>query len=210
MKPENQDLGLLADQVLVQLDKLLRDQSIVESILEIYSEFCSGDETRRLNILKVSISDDMRMRLHFECMCYCVFLVTLQSSKYFTKKRWFIKRPSPKLNQLFHGALVTQFLELCKNSGILTLREIQVVAISPEVQFGFGNRVDPIDRLEEYRSAFVKNRGDDLVIFGKRIGMALDPAHYPTLELIGGNFGKQLLWVSAGALDRAFNPASCR
>ena len=203
--PSIDKFDFLAAQVLNQIEQSLLDQSIVESILEIYTEFCSSDEAQRLKIRQANVSDKTRLRLRFECLGFCVFLVTLQSSKYFTEKRWLLTRPNQKLNQMFHGALATAFMEHCNNSGMSTLREIQVVAISPKPEFGFGDSLDPVERLEDYGSAFLKENGRELVKFGKRIGMALDAAHYPILEIIGGNFGEQMLVMAKYALAKAFN-----
>ena len=200
-------LDSVSADVLNLIDQTLFDQSIVESILEIYTGFCSSDEARRLDIAQAHISDEMRLRLRFECMGFCVFLVTLQSSKYFTEKKWFLTRQNQKLNQTFHGALATAFIEHCNSLGMNVLREIQLVAIHPKPEFGFGDCLDPVDRLEEYRAAFLKENGGDLVKFGKRIGMALDAAHYPLLEIIGGNFGKQMLLVASYALAKVFSPS---
>jgi len=197
----------LSDDVLNLIDQTLLDQGIVESILEIYTGFCSSDEARRLDIAQVHISDEIRLRLRFECMGFCVFLVTLHSSKYFTVKKWFHTCQNNKLNQMFHGALTTAFIKRCNSLGINVLREIQLVAIHPKPEFGFGNFLDPVDRLEEYRAAFLKENGGDLVKFGKRIGMALDAAHYPLLEIIGGNFGKQMLLVASYTLANVFSPS---
>ncbi|MDO9230207.1 MAG: hypothetical protein Q7U03_11645 [Syntrophales bacterium] len=205
--PSIEKLNLLAANVLILIDRLLLDQSIVESILEIYTGFCSSDEARRLNIPQVHVSDEMRVRLRFECTGFCTFLVTLRSSKYFTEKGWLLRHQNQKLNQMFHGALATAFIEHCNNSGMNALREIQLVAVHPKPEFGFGDCLDPLDCLEEYRSAFMKENGGDLVRFGKRIGMALDAAHYPLLEIIGGNLGKQMLLVSDYALAKAFSPS---
>jgi hypothetical protein len=191
---------LLAGNVLNLIDRLLFDQNIVESILEIYTGYSSSDEARRLNIAQAHVTDEMRLRLRFECIGFCIFCVTQQSSKYFTEKKWLFRRPDQKLNQIFHGALATAFIEHCNKSGMNALREIQVVAIHPNPEFGFGDCLDPLDQLEEYRSAFLKENGGELVRFGKRIGMALDAAHYPLLEIIGGNYGKELLLVSKYAL----------
>lgn len=57
--PSIEKLNLLAANVLILIDRLLLDQSIVESILEIYTRFCSSDEARRLNIPQVRVSDEM-------------------------------------------------------------------------------------------------------------------------------------------------------
>jgi len=81
------------------------------------------------------------------------------------------------------------------------LREITLIAIDPKPQFGIGDHLDPLNRLGEYRSAFVKERGSELERFGKWIGKALDAPHYPIFEIIGDTFGKPLLQLSAYAMN---------
>ena len=205
--PSIDKFEILAANVLDLIDQSLLDQHIVESILEIYTEFCSSDEARRLKITQANVSDETRLRLRFECIGFCIFLATLQSPKYLTEKKWFLARQNQKLNQMFHGALATAFIEHSSSSGMSTLREIQLTAISPKPEFGFGGCIDPVGCLDDYRSAFLTENGGELVKFGKRIGMALDPAHYPLLEIIGGNFGKQMLLLANHALAKAFNPS---
>jgi hypothetical protein len=117
----------------------------------------------------------------------------LQSSKYLTEKKWFVKRPNQRLIGLFDGAIATALIELCNNTGMSELREIALVAIDPKPTFGLGDNLDPLNRLEEYRAAFIKERGSELERFGKWIGKALDAPNYPLFEIIGGTFGKPLL-----------------
>ena len=198
--PSTEKLDGLAGNVLLGIDRLLLDQKIVESILETYRQFCCSDEARRLNISQMPITDEMRLRLHFECLCFSTFFVSLQSSKYLTEKKWFVNRPNQRLIQLFDGAVAAALIKLCNNSGLSELHEITLVTIDPKPEFVFGDHLDPLNRLEEYRSAFVKERGSELERFGKWIGKTLDAPNYPIFEIIGGDFGKPLLQLSDYAL----------
>ena len=68
-----------------------------------------------------------------------------------------------------------------------------------------------MNRLEEYRAAFVKDRGSELERFGKWVGKALDAPNYSLFETIGGTFGKPLLQLSdyamANVLKRGATPS---
>ena len=198
--PPVQQLDRLAIDVLLGIDHSLLDQNIVESILETYRQFCRSDEARRLDISEMPISDEMRLRLRFECLCFSTFFASLQSSKYLTEKKWFVKRPNERLCELFDGAIAAALIELCNNTGMSELREITLVAIDPKPTFGLGDHLDPLNRLEEYRAAFVKERGSELERFGKWLGKALDAPNYPLFEIIGGTFGKPLLQLSDYAM----------
>jgi hypothetical protein len=198
--PPIEKLDRLAVDVLLGIDNLLLDQNIVDSILETYREFCRSDEAQRLGISEMPITDEMRLRLRFECLCFSTFSATLQSPKYLTEKKWFVKRPNQRLIQLFDGAIATALIELCNNTGMSELHEITLVAIDPKPTFGLSDHLDPLNRLEEYRAAFVKNRGSELERFGKWVGKALDAPNYHLFEIIGGTFGKPLLQLSDYAM----------
>jgi len=198
--PTVQKLDGFAIDVLLGIDRFLLDQNIVESILETYRQFFRSDEALRLDISEMPITDEMRLRLRFECLCFSTFCASLQSSKYLTEKRWFVRRPNQRLIALFDGAIAAALIELCNNTGMSELREITLVAIDPKPTFGLGDHLDPLNRLEEYRAAFVKARGSELERFGKWIGKALDAPNYPLFEIIGGTFGTPLLHLSNYAM----------
>jgi len=194
--PTLQELDRIAVDVLLGIDHLLQDQNIVKSIIEIYIKFCRGDEARRLDISEIPITNETLLRLRFECLCLSIFYASLLSSKYLIEKRWFAKRPDQGLIKLFDGAIATALIELCNNTGISKLHEITLVSIDPKPTFGLGDYLDPLNRLEEYRSAFMKERGSELERFGKRIGKVLDAPNYPIFEVIGGPFVKPLLQLA--------------
>ena len=194
--PTVQKLDRIAVDVLLGIDHLLLDQNIVESIVEAYIKFCRSDEARRLDISEIPIADETRLRLRFECLCFSTFSASLQSSKYLKEKRWFVRRPNQRLIELFDGAIAAALIELCNNTGMSKLHEITLVSIDPKPTFGLGDHLDPLNRLDEYRAAFVKARGNELERFGKWIGKALDAPNYPLFEIIGGTLGKPLLHLS--------------
>ena len=80
------------------------------------------------------------------------------------------------------------------------LHEITLVSIDPKPTFELDDHLDPLNRLEEYRAAFVKAHGSELKRFGKWIGKALDAPNYPLFGIIGANFGKPLLQLSNHAM----------
>ena len=202
--PLIEKLDCLAIDVLWGIDHILLEQNIVNSILETYSEFCRSDEAQRLGISEMPITDEMRLRLRFECLCFCTFCASLQSPKYLIEMKWFSKQPNQRLIGLFDGALATALMKLCSNTGMKNLREITLMSIDPKPTFGFGDQLAPLNRLEEYRAAFVKARRSELDRFGKWIGKALDAPNYPIFEILGGTFGKPLLQLSDYAMTKVF------
>ena len=167
------------------IDHFLLNQKIVESILETYRKSCHS-----LKISEKPITDEMRLRLRFECLCFSTFYATLQSVEYLKEKK--SDRGSI---QLFHGAIGASLIKLCNNTGMCELHEITWFAIDPTSKFDerLGDHLDPLNRLEEYRSACFKERGSEIKRFGKLIGFALDAPHYPFFEVIGGAYGLELI-----------------
>ena len=198
--PTVQKFDRLAVDVLLGIDQLLIDQNIVESIVKTYIKFCRSDESRRLDISEIPITEETHLRLRFECLCFSTFSASLQSSKYLKEKRWFVKLPNQRLIGLFDGAIAAALIEFCNNTGMSELHEIILVSIDQKPTLGLGDHLDPLNRLEEYRAAFVKARGSELERFGKWIGKALDAPNYPLFEIIGGNFGTPLLQLSDYAM----------
>jgi len=194
-KPTTKELNRLADDVVFGIDHFLLDQKIVDTILDTYKNFCRSDNARRLAILEKPITDEMFLRLRFECLCFSIFFASLQSSKYL---------PNQESIELFGGAIAAALIVHSKNTGMSRLYEITLVAIEPELTFGFGEPVDPLDRLEEYRDSFVKARGSEVEHFGKWIGKSLDPPNYPLFDIIGGSFGEILLRLSDAVITHVF------
>jgi hypothetical protein len=96
-------------------------------------------------------------------------------------------------------------MELCHTTGMSRLREIIVLAVSPEMEFGFGPPLDPVERLEQYRRRYVEERGSEIERFGMCVGMALNPPYAPVFGLIGMSFGKPLLYLSRAAMGHVFS-----
>lgn len=193
--PTTKDLDSLAADVVLGIDQFLLDQKIIDTILDTYKKVCRSDSTRRLDILEKTITDEMVLRLRFECLCFSVFFASLQSSKYLSNQGSI---------ELFADAIAAALVVHSKNAGMSELCEITLVAIEPELTFGFGELVSPLDRLEEYRASFMEAQGSEVEHFGKWIGKALDPPNYPLLEIIGGNFGEILLRLSDVVIAHVF------
>lgn len=193
--PTTKDLDSLAADVVLGIDQFLLDQKIIDTILDTYQKICRSDNTRRLDILEKTITDEMVLRLRFECLCFSVFLACLQSSKYL---------PNQESIELFNSAIVGALIVHSKNTGMSELHEITLVAIEPKITFGFGEPVDPLDRLEEYRASSMETQGGEVEQFGKWIGKALDPPNYPLFEIIGWNFGEIILRLSDVVMTYVF------
>ncbi len=198
--PSIDKLDILAVDVLLSIDEFLIDQKIVKSILETYKLVCRSRNIQGLKISEMPITDDMKLRMGYECLCFSIFLATLQSTKYLAEKKWFTTHPDKILIQQFNRALETALIVFCEKTMMIELRDIKFIATGPEPKFVLGAHLDPLDRLEEYGEAFIKNHGRELGIFSNWVGKALDAPNYPLFETIGSMFGKQLIKMSNDAV----------
>ncbi len=83
-----------------------------------------------------------------------------------------------------------------------------MVKYEPEIQFGTSHKnIDCWNRIEEYvkiQLGIMREQGEEIVVFGKYIGKALDPEHYPSLEIIGIVYAKEILLDTVRELKKAF------
>ena len=199
--PTVQKFDRLAVDVLLGIDQLLIDQNIVESIVKTYIKFCRSDESRRLDISEIPITEETHLRLRFECLCFSTFSASLQSSKYLKEKRWFVKLPNQRLIGLFDGAIAAALIEFCNNTGMSELHEIILVSIDQKPTLGLGDHLDPLNRLEDYRAAFVKARGSELERFAGNTRWSVAIATLPICPY--GMAGSALPSVVGAAARRA-------
>jgi hypothetical protein len=191
-----EEIDQIAEKSLISIDSYIVE-NYIESIIDTYKQFCQSDIAKNLVIIEKQITDEKLLRLRFECLCLATFFLSLQSGNYFYNKTWFIKRPNQELIKLFDGAIASILIRLCEENEMLELKEIN---IESRPEFVLGEPLDPLNRIEEYRSTFVKKRGSEIILFGKKIGKALDAPNYPVLEIVGLKFGKQIFNLSNSAL----------
>ena len=198
--PSIDKLDILAVDVLLSIDDFILDQKIVNSILESYKLVCRSRNIQGLKISEMPITDDMKLRMRYECLCFSIFLATLQSTKYLAEKKWFTKHPDKIIIEKFNRALEMILIVFCEKTLMIELRDIKFIATGPEPKFVLGAHLDPLDRLDEYGEAFIENHGRELGIFSNWVGKALDAPNYPLFETVGGMFGKQLIKMSNDAV----------
>lgn len=194
-KSTTKEFDKLAGDIVFGIDHSIHDQKIIDTILDVYKNFCRSDSARKLTILEKPLTDEMFLRLRFECLCFSIFFACLLSSKYLSNQGSI---------ELFGDAIAAALVVHSENTGMGKLGEITLVAIEPELTFGLGEPVNPLDRLKEYRASFVEAQGSEVEHFGKWIGKSLDPPNYPLFEIIGGNFGEILLRLSDNVIAHVF------
>jgi len=174
------DIAQLEARVRDIIERLDQSASkVVDSILDAYRLVCRGNGVAPGLLRERPRTKETVLRLRFECLCFAVFFTCLGSEG-------FLKDRPRLVLQHFDGALGTALLNHCRTTRMSELRESGFLAATRK-------KLDPIDLLEEYRVSWLREHGSEIERFGKRIGKALDPPHYPTLELIGGEAGLQLV-----------------
>lgn len=196
-------LDHLASDVVRRIDHCLNDQKIIESVVDTYRQVCRTDNVHRLGVCEKEIDREVWFRLRFECLCFCVFCVALQATKYLRSNVWILKKRNQRLVESFHGAIGVALIKLCTDAGMNRLRDLKLTAIEPKPTFVLGDHLDPITRLDEYLTAHKEDRGSELERFGKWVGKALDAPNYPLFEMIGGHFGRPLAELSDYAIEGA-------
>lgn len=145
------------------------------------------------------------MRLLFEVLCFTAFLSRAPAADFFTERRWLMKTPNVELLTLYYSELSGVLHAFCEREGMHRLREIVLTSIQPKIEFAFGDPLDAKRQYSEYEARQLRELGSELEFFGKNIGKALDPKHYPILEMIGGVCAKPLLELAAAATKQAFS-----
>jgi len=198
-----------ARKVISIIDRLV--PNAMEDILHAHREFCGSEAGQVLMAARELITDEVKLRLHFECLCFATFFAVLSSEKYVPRKMWFLKGVQYRASELFRGALAVSLVDHCRCVGMLGLPEITVAALEPEVRFARGAPVDPIDRLNEYWRCHEDAPGDELKIFGMRIGVILeDSRHYLVLSTAGRSFGIVFARIANVAMKTAFGQGTGR
>ena len=215
-----EQIDSLATEILQMIDQMLIDHKLIGTIIATYTGICRGTEDQRLGISEKPITEETHLRIRFECLCYCVSVASILALIHLKdNKKYSISSNFQDYNP-FDGAIGVAFLELCERTGMDSLREITVSldfskstdAGRSEMLIGFGDYIDPLDRLNEYRTAFLRmenetTQNSPVEIFGKRIGKVLDAEHYVLLDLIGIKTGSQLREITEIAFKRCLKAA---
>lgn len=172
-----------------QIINCFEDQApmAIDSIMAKYKGFCESDEAKRLGVTAQPETYEMRLRLTFECLCFWSFCCCMMAGKFITERRWVRKRPDKKMVNFFNGAIAYNLTETCEYLGATELQEIDLVEIDADfnLTFGFGDDLNPVNRLDEHLRAFTEEPGSEIENFANLIGKSLDAPHYLKFSPIG-------------------------
>ena len=175
----------------------------VEVIEEVLSEF---------GVVAEELNQERYNRLFLELISYSLGLIMPISANIFAQK-------AQELFPTKEGIALQDHLCFCDavasiiEARIIDLKldrvkELVLVKYEPEIQFGTSHKnIDCWNRIEEYvkiQLGIMREQGEEIVVFGKYIGKALDPEHYPSLEIIGIVYAKEILLDTVRELKKAF------
>jgi len=194
-----------AQDTLACIYKGIEHYNTVQKLSQTYLSFCESSEAKRLGIKYKHVNNEAETRLLFEIICLATFYTSLIAPKYFPTREIFRKEPQYEPIRYFNNQVGKYLVEMCNREGMTDLKEITVISIEPEIDFGLGEALNPLNRLIEYAKCFAEQPGAEAERFGKYIGKSLDPYHYPILELLGGFEAKGLLTIADSAMKGVFN-----
>lgn len=194
-----------AQSALAYIYKGIKHHNTVQKLSQTYLSFCESSEAKQLGIKYKHINNEVKTRLLFELICLAAFYTSLIAPKYFPTQEIFRKELPYEPIRYFNNQVGKYLVEMCNKEGMTDLKEITVISIEPEIDFGLGEVLNPLNRLIEYAKCSAEQPGTEAEHFGKYIGKSLDPYHYPILELLGGFEAKGLLTIADSAMKGVFD-----
>jgi len=163
----------------------ISEAQIVESICDAYRKVVQ-DVLVGVGASMRDLGDDDLRRLRFEVLSFCVFLMHAHLSGHVTHRpESAFTKPDAGETQCFWQRFLARLSERLQPAGSDAAREIILQAVRPSIRFGLGEPLSLDRRLSQYRDASRAGQGSELRLFGRHVGLALDPPHYPVLEIIG-------------------------
>jgi len=200
-----QELDSKAHDIVVWIYRTINDQNLVQKTCNTYKKFCHSKEAKGVGITYREITEETRLRLLFEMLCFATSQISVFIAQIVARKKIFTKEKNAEAERYFNLQVGNNLSNICESLGMSSLREIVLISITPNFKFGYGDKIDPIiDRIMPYMKMRLNKPGSELEYFGQHIGKSFDPEHYPTLGLIGGELGFELAEVTKKAFEGVF------
>ena len=166
------------------LDRNLEHAGIIRQIGEQYTKFCDSPEAKKLSIKSRKITEGAQLRLLFETLCFTTFLTFEIVPKHVSTRKLLRKKTNPQLVNYYINRVARHLFKLCQDLGMTKLRDIVLISTPPETKIKFGDLLNPVVRLKEYKDCRARKRDTETERFGAHIGRALDPYHYQELAIL--------------------------
>ncbi|UCF00617.1 MAG: hypothetical protein JSV14_09330 [Deltaproteobacteria bacterium] len=178
------ELDVKAKATVFSLDRNLAQNSIVKKISDLYITFCESSRARKLSIKPRKVTEGVELRLLFELLCFTSFLTSQIIPNYVSTRKLVLRKTNYELVRYYSGQVAKHLEEFCQDLGMTKLREIIFISPPPDVKLKLGDPLHPNARLTEYAECHAERKGREVQHFAQHVSKALDPYHYPTLEVL--------------------------
>lgn len=188
-----------ADQMMFGVFYLIENKWI-KSIYEGYKNIYKESLYKLIPYIN-ELDTDRHKRLYLELIGFALNVIYhCALSVFCIRKRHFIllKKELDKEGIYYFSEKIISIIEnKIRENRMDQVREIVVTNLKPKIKFGFNNAyINFIKREREYSDVKYgppENRGKEIEIFGKHIGMALDAENYPMWAILGGQYALEII-----------------
>ena len=200
------ELDVKAKATVFSLDRNLDSSNIAKEISDLYLKFFESSEARKSSIKPREITEGVQLRVVFEVLCFAAFITSIIVPKYISTRKLIRKKVDYDLVNYYNARVAHHLLLLCQNLRMTKLRELVIISPPPEIKIKHGDPLHPIARLKEYSDSYGKKPGTETQHFGRELGKALDPYHYPSLEVLWPERVTALTKLAEKVLAEIFKP----
>jgi hypothetical protein len=201
------ELDVKAKATVFALDRNLAQDSIVKEISAHYITFCESSKARKLSMKPRTVTEGVELRLLFELLCFTSFLTSQTISNYLSTRKLLRKRTNYEFVRYYSGRVGHHLTRLCQDLGMTKLREILFISSPPDVKIKLGDPLHPAVRLTEYSECHTEKKGTEVQHFAQHLSKALDPYHYPSLEVLWNPQIVTLKKLAQRAMAEVFKPS---
>ncbi len=201
------ELDVKAKAAVYSLDRNVEHSNIVKVIFDLYIVFCKSSQAKKLSIKPRKITEGIELRLIFEVLCFATFLTFRIVPKYISTRKLILKKTNYELVRYYIDRVSQHLLKHCQDFGMTKLREIVLIAPPPKIKIKYGDPLNPLARFTEYSQYHATKRGTETQQFGRNIGKALDPYHYPALETLWSEQVTALTKLAEKVMTEIFKPS---
>jgi len=182
-----------AEKILKEFLNWIEKESLIESIYDSYVRACQ-EALKKFGVEPKELSVEMLSRLKFEILCFGPALAILLAPQCFNIFRGIFRRQThgKEGKLLFRDCMWSLRNDIVNELRLNEFGEIILKRIDPQIQYGLGDPLSFDKRCNEYAEAFGDKDHSEIEVFGKKVGMSLDPEHYPVLSIIGGHFAIEI------------------
>jgi hypothetical protein len=189
----DEDIKALAKTTVARIVQGLDDTEFVSAVMRRYS-LVWREVLAEQGYPERTFCEDDTLRMRFEAAYFTVMLAGLYvADEYIWRKGRLLAKSDPQAALSFKVQLLHSFAEFLNHNGFTGLRELQGVALEPEIRFAPGGFIDVQKRFDEYMDANRAKRGGEVSVFMHYMAKAVDAPNYPLHELWIGEFGIALM-----------------